>query len=235
MMMTMMILRQWGISFDALISPFTKGFLRIPAGTLPGWIEAESHCDLRSAATLLNEQDLLKAATLLCERDLLKATGQKSNHSSLTVNKLLNKHRDQSQHAITNGQLKSKEDFDTDTGTVMVTCHHKQIHQKDFVITRILIFGAACTHPLFPPMLSSDHPSSTDQGPVDRAKVRDPVFKEEYCTSTLNAIHHHREENMRILRDELQHLPPKEKISNIASQSSNTHPHTPFAPGPQML
>ena len=97
--------------------------------------------------------------------------------------------------------------FDTGAGTVMATCHHKRIHQKDLVITRILIFGAACTHPLVQPMLPQDHPSSTNQASIDRAKVQDLVFKEQCDTATLNAIHHHQEEHMRMSRDELQNLP----------------------------
>ena len=128
----------------------------------------------------------------LNEQDSLKATGEKSNCSGLTINKLFNKRPDQLQHAISESQLKFKKRFDTDTGgTVMVTCHHKRIHQKDLVITSIPIFGAAHAHPLIPPTLPQDHPLSTNQASIDWAKVQDPVFKEQRDAATLNAIHHH--------------------------------------------
>ena len=52
--------------------------------------------------------------------------------------------------------------------------NQKQNCKKDLVVTKVLILGAACTHPLIPPVLSNDHPLSTNQTPMDRAKVQDP-------------------------------------------------------------
>ena len=88
---------------DMLISPIAKGFLQIPAMTLPGWMEVE--CCHSPCFT----------ATLLSEQDLLNATCQKSNCSGLTANKLFNKHPDQPQHAIKKGQLEFKKHFGTDS------------------------------------------------------------------------------------------------------------------------
>ena len=127
---------------DVLTTPIKTGFLRIPAVTLPVWIEVECHChSLRFTATLLNEQDLLTA------------TGQKSDHSGWTVHNLFDKHPDQLEHAIANGQLNFE--------TVIMTHHHKRIHQKDLVTTGVSNFGAACTHPLIPPMPPPSHPVTT--------------------------------------------------------------------------
>ena len=46
---------------DMLISPIAKGFLQIPAMTLPGWMEVECCHSPCFTATLLSEQDLLNA------------------------------------------------------------------------------------------------------------------------------------------------------------------------------
>ena len=94
----------------------------------------------------------------------------------------------------------------------MVTCCHKRIHQKDLAITGVLIFGAACTHPLIPTMLPRDHPLSSNPALIDRStKVCDPAFKEQCDAATLNVIHHHQEELMRMLRDELQKSPQQDR------------------------
>ena len=98
---------------DVLIPPIAKGFLRIPAITLPGWTKVECHYIPQFTAILLNEQDLLKA------------TERKSDCSGLTVNKLFDEHPDQLQHAIQKGQPQFEKHLDTDTGRVVVTCHHK--------------------------------------------------------------------------------------------------------------
>ena len=144
---------------DILTTLIESGFLRIPVVTLPTWIEVECHCSSWFTATPLNEHNLLKA------------TGQKSDCSGLTVHRLFDEHPEQLQHAITNGQLKFKNTLNADTGTGMVTCHHKRIHQKDLVITGILIFRAVHTHSLAPPMLPRDHPLSTNQALIDKVKV----------------------------------------------------------------
>ena len=81
--------------------------------------------------------------------------------------------------------------FSSNTGKVtMLTCHHKSDCQKDLVIAGVLIPGAACTHPLIPPMLSKNHPLSTNQASIDRAKAQDPVFKRQCDEATMNAIRH---------------------------------------------
>ena len=181
---------------------------------LPGWTEVECHCSPQFTATLSNEQDLLKV------------TGQKSDHSGLTANVLFDEHPGQLQHVTQEGQLQFEKHFNTDTGRVMLTCHHKKSHQKCLVITGAPILGGACTHPLIPTMLLQNHPLSTSQTLIDRAEVSDPAFKEQCDTATTNAVHHNQEEHMRVPQDELQSLPPREKNhphSNLIFQQTPIH------------
>ena len=58
-------------------------------------------------------------------------------------------------------------------------------------------------NPLISPILPVDHPLATNQKLIDWAKVKDPSFKDECDQATINAIHHHREEHLRMLRDEM--------------------------------
>ena len=135
---------------NVLITPVAKDFLGIPAITLPGWTEVECQCSPQFTATLLNEQHLLKAK------------GRKSDQHGLMVNKLFDKHLDQLQHTVQKGLLQVEKDFNTNTGMVVVTCNHKQMCQKDLVITGVLTLGMAHTHPLILPMLPQSHPLSTN-------------------------------------------------------------------------
>ena len=75
-------------------------------------------------------------------------------------------------------------------------------------------------------LVGKHHPLSTNQVLIDRAKVQDPVFKEQCDTATLNAIHHIQEENMRTRRAEPQHLPPKDRkfpCCKLILQHAPTH------------
>ena len=90
----------------------------------------------------------------------------------------------------------------------MVTCHHKRNHQK---VTGVLILGAAHTQLLTPLVLPNDHFLSTSQTLIDKAKVRDPIFKKQCDEATLNAIHHHWEECLRMPQDEQQNLPASDR------------------------
>ena len=52
---------------------------------------------------------------------------------------------------------------------------------------------------------------STNQASTNRAEAQGHVLKDQCDAATLNAIHHHQEERMRMLRDELQNLPPPDR------------------------
>ena len=183
-----------------LIALILNGLLRIPVVTLPGGMEVECHHSPQFTATLLNEQDSLKTAR------------QKSDHSGPTVGGLFGKHPGQLQHSAQQGQLQFEKHFNADTRKVVVTCHWKQTCQKDLVIIGVLILGVVHTHPLIPPMLPQNHPSSTNQALINRAEAGDPMSKKQCNTATLHAIHHHQEEHLKMLRNELQNLPPPDKL-----------------------
>ena len=184
-----------------MIVPVAVGHLRITALTLQGWIEVKTHCSLMFTSTLLNEQDLIHA------------TGFSKDCSGLTVQKHFNPTKDQFQDA-SNRKLKFDKHHHSDTGKVVVTCHHKQVNRKDLVITGVIIFGSACTHPLIPPVLPKDHPIATNQKLINQAKANDPAFLKSCNDATAAAIHTHRLE-LRILQDELEELP----------LSDGNHPH----------
>ena len=169
-------------SKDTLMTPVAKGHLQIPAIVLPGWTKVE------------------------CQDLLLKATGRKSDCTGLAVDELFDKHLDHLQQALKKDQMRSKKHFDTDTRKVMVTCHHKRNHQKDPVITGLLILGAACLHLLTPLAIPKDCPLSAGQMLINQAKVRDLIFTRQCDEATLNVIHHCQEEHPRFPRDEPHNL-----------------------------
>lgn len=152
--------------------------LQIPAFTLQGWVDVETHCSPLFTSTLLNEQDLIHA------------TGHSKDHSGLTVQKCFDPTKTQFQDAL-NGKLKFEKHCDSDTGKVVVTCHHKRINWKDLVMTPVIIFGSACTHPLIPPVLPKDHPIATIQKLINQAEANDPAFLKSCNDATVAAIHTH--------------------------------------------
>ena len=196
-------LRMYGATNKkVMIVPVAVGCLRVPALTLQGWVDVKTHHSPLFTSTLLNEQDLIHA------------TGASNDYSGLTVQKCFNPTENQFQDAL-NGKLRFDKHCDSDTGKVVVTCHHKQVNRKDLVITGVIIFGGACTHPLTPPLLPTDHPIATHQELMNRAKVNDPAFDKLCDEETAKAMHTHRLEQLRILQDELEQLP----------QIDGNHPH----------
>ena len=161
-----------------MITPVAVGCMRIPALTPQGWMDVKTCCSPLFTSTSSNEQDLLHA------------TGHSNDHSRLTFQKCFDPTKAQLQDALT-GKLKFEKHCKSDTGRVVITCHHKQVNWKDSVLAGVIIFGGACAHPLTPPVLPKDHPIATNHKLINQAKVNNPAFLKSCNDAAATAIHTH--------------------------------------------
>ena len=197
--------RMKGATSMRLITPTARGYLRVPANNVDGYMDVECYYSPEFTSTLL------------ADNAVLKSTRHQREYSGVELKKFLAHNKDAIESDLDKfGTIDPDNiNYRMDYGTCMLIASHRNQSSRNIYIPGVICSGLCFTQPLIYPNLEREHPDASPKTSSEVLKEVDSKFKQECKTKALEMLYQFQQDQHIQLMSQLESL-PKDISENVA-------------------